>query len=194
MKKLTALSIMAFALSFGFAQFNLSEGSEARFYIDEVLLGNDKTVEGISTDVTGEVSFDLSNPQAASIGTITINAREFLTDDNRRNGAIQRRVLNSNQDEFQFITFAPTSIAGLPEAAAVGDSFDVQITGDLSIKETTLEVIFETSVRVISETELQGLGTTIIKHKDFGLSIPNVPIVASVEEDVRLEIAFTATQ
>lgn len=187
------LGFMLFA-SLAFAQFSLSEGSEARFYIDEVLLGNDKTVIGITPDVTGEISFDLADPQAASIGVITINARDLTTDSDRRNGAIQRRVLNSNDDAFQFITFTPTSIAGLPESAAVGDSFDMQITGDLTIKETTLEVVFETNVTISSETELQGLGSTIINYKDFNLTIPKVPAVASVEDEVKLELAFTATQ
>lgn len=193
MKKLF-LTILILASSVSFAQFNLGEGSEARFYIDEVLLGRDKTVEGITPDVTGEISFDLANPQAASIGTITINARTLETDDSRRTGQLQRRILESNSDEFQFITFTPTSITGLPETVAVGDSFDVQITGDLSIKGTTLESIFAVSVTVSSETQLSGLGSTTILYKDFAISIPSVPLVASVEDEVILEIAFVATQ
>lgn len=193
MKKI-AIGLLVLVFSVSFAQFNLSEGSEARFYIDEVLLGRDKTVEGITPDVTGEISFDLANPQAASVGTITINARTLETDDSRRTGQLQRRILESNSDEFQFITFTSTSITGLPEAAAVGDSFDIQMTGDLSIKGTTLEAIFAVSVTVSSETQLEGLGSTTILYKDFGVSIPSVPLVASVEDEVILEIAFVATQ
>jgi len=192
-KVILSLLFLAFA-SISFAQYTLTEGSEARFTIEEVLFGNDKTVIGVTSDVTGEISFDLSDPASASVGTITVNARDFVTDSDRRNGAIRRFVLNSNDDAFQYIRFEPTSITGLPESASLGDSFDLEITGDLTIKETTLEVVFVTNLSIVSETELQGLGTTTVEYKDFGLSIPDVPAVASVEDSVILEIAFTATQ
>jgi len=191
----TMLTLIAvLLLSPAFAQFSLSEDSEARFTINEVLFGRDKTVVGVTTDVTATLDFDLSNPQAASLGTVTINAREFETDSGNRNGAIRRFILESNQDEFQFISFEPTSISGLPETAAVGDSFDIDITGNLSIKGTTLEVIFTTNVTIASETQVQGLASTVVNYKDFNLSIPKVPSVASVEETVVLELEFTATQ
>ncbi len=194
MKKFLMLITLALFFTFAGAQttYTLSEGSEARFYINEVLLGNDKTVEGITTGVTGEIQFDLANPAAATVGTITINARDLSTDDNRRNGQIQNRILEASKDEFQYITFEPTSITGLPESAAVGDTFNVQMTGNLTIHGMTLEKTFDVAVTVASETELTGLGNATITHQEYELSIPKVPLVASVEDDVRLELAFNA--
>lgn len=171
--------------------FSLSTGSEARFYIDEVLLGNDKTVIGTTPDVTGNINFDLANPQATTIGTIAVNAQTLITDDNRRNNQIKNRILES--DKFPFITFEPLNIKGLPEMLAVGDTFNVQITGNLTIHGVSRTETFEVAVTVVSESELQGLGATTIFHADYNLSIPKVPIVARVEEQVKLEIAFTAT-
>lgn len=191
MKKLV-FSFVLLLGSLGFAQYSLSSASEARFYINEVLLGNDKEVIGVTNLVTGEVNFDLSNPQAATVGTISIDASDLTTDDNRRNGQIRNRILQTS--DFQFITFSPTNLVGIPESLAVGDSFDVEISGDLTIKETTQSVIFLTTVTVVSETELTGLGSTIIKYADYDINIPQVPIVASVEEEVRLELAFVATR
>ena len=52
----------------------VADGSEARFIIDEVLMGNDKTVVGVTSDVTGEITLDPTNPSASQIGVITINA------------------------------------------------------------------------------------------------------------------------
>lgn len=169
----------------------LGEGSEARFSIDEVLLGNDKTVVGVTPNVTGELSFDLANPQAAQIGMISIDARDLTTDDNRRNRQIQNRILNANEDAFQFITFEPTSITGLPESAAIGDSFEVQITGNLTIKDVTREEVFAVTVTV-AENTLQGLGSSTIIYADYGVSVPTVPIVASVSDEVTLELEFVA--
>jgi polyisoprenoid-binding protein YceI len=192
MKQLLILLGLLVTVASAQTTYTLSEGSEARFYINEVLFGNDKTVEGITSDVTGEIQFDLSNPTAATVGTITINARDITTDDNRRNGQIQNRILESSKDEFQYITFEPTSITGLPESAAVGDTFNVQMIGNLTIHGKTLEKTFEVAVTVASETELTGLGTTTVTHQEYELSIPSVPIVAGVEDDVKLELEFNA--
>lgn len=176
-----------------FAQtYSLSEGSEARFYIDEVLLGNDKTVVGVTPKVTGEVWFDLANPQDAHVGVLSIDARDLTTDDNRRNRQIQNRILNAGEDAFQYITFEPISIAGLPGSAAVGDTFEVQITGNLTIKEVTREEVFTVNISV-DDGALQGLGSSIIKYADYNLRIPSVPIVASVSDEVTLELEFVAT-
>lgn len=192
MKQLWVLAVVLLAFAQAQTTYTLSEGSEARFYIDEVLFGSDKTVEGITPDVTGDIQMDLANPSAATVGTITINARTLTTDDNRRNGQIQNRILQSAEDEYQYITFEPTSITGLPETVAVGDTFNVQMTGNLTIRGVTLEKTFDVAVTVASETELTGLGTTTITHQEYELSIPSVPIVASVEDEVRLEIEFNA--
>jgi polyisoprenoid-binding protein YceI len=192
MKKLLIFAVLVVAFAQAQTTYTLSEGSEARFYIDEVLFGSDKTVEGITPDVAGEIQFDMANPAAATVSTITINARTLVTDDNRRNGQIQNRILQSAEDQYQYITFEPTSISGLPETVAVGDTFNVQMTGNLTIRGTTLEKTFDVAVTVVSETELTGLGTTTITHQEFDLSIPSVPIVASVEDEVRLELAFNA--
>ena len=119
--------------------------------------------------------------------------RELATDDNRRNGQIQNRILEASKDEFQFITFEPVSLTGLPETVAVGDTFNIQMVGNLTIHGVANEETFEVAVTVVSETELQGLGATTILHADYALSIPRVPMVARVEDEVKLEIAFTAT-
>jgi polyisoprenoid-binding protein YceI len=194
MKRLLILVSLGLLFTFAEAQktYTLSEGSEARFFVNEVLLGSPKTVEGTTADVTGDIQFDLANPSTAMVGTIQINARDLSTDDNRRNGQIQNRILESAKDEFQYITFEPTSITGLPETAAVGDTFNVQMTGNLTIHGKTLEKTFDVAVTVASETELTGLGSTTITHQEFELSIPRVPLVASVEDNVKLEIAFNA--
>lgn len=192
MKKLV-LALMFYALSFGWAQFSLVEGSEARFYLDEVLLGLDKTVIGVTTEVTGDINFDLSDPQAASMGAISIDASTIATDSSRRDRRIHNHVLVTVEEENQFITLQPTSIIGLPETLAVGDSFEIQIIGDLTISGTTLETTFDVAVTVTSESQLDGLGSAIILHSDFGLSIPSVPSVAFVAEEVKLELAFVAS-
>jgi polyisoprenoid-binding protein YceI len=167
--------------------------SEARFTIDETLLGAPKTVVGSTSLVEGEVTVDLGDYSVTEIGPIQIDARSLTTDDDFRNRALRRQVLQSQEDAYQFILFAPTGIEGLPETATVGEAFEFSVTGDLKIREITQPVTFAVTVTPVSEQELQGIGVATVQRADFDLRIPNVPGVANVSEEVLLEIEFVAT-
>lgn len=164
--------------------------SEARFTIEEVLRGSDTTVVGISSNLAGQIAFDLNNPTAAQIGEILINARDFATDNNFRNRAIANEILLTNT--YEFITFVPKELIGLPDSVTIGQTYDFQIIGDLTIIGETREVIFDATVSPISETELQGAASTTILYDDFGITIPLSQAVSAVNDDVLLEIDFIA--
>jgi polyisoprenoid-binding protein YceI len=177
----------------GAITFQITPGAaEARFLIDEVLMGQDKTVVGVTQQVSGDLTVDPANPAAAQIGEIRIDARDLTTDDDRRTNQLRRNILRSGQDQYQYITFRPTSISGMPAAVAVGETFTFQVTGDLTIIDTTLPVTFDMTVTPVAENTLQGSGAATVRYADFGISIPSVPFVAGVQDDVRLEIDFTA--
>lgn len=166
--------------------------SEARFWIDEVLRGADKTVVGVSDNLGGQIVLDLNNPGSAQIGTILINARDFVTDSDFRNRAIANKILLTN--EYEFITFEPTAISGLPAAIVVGETYPLQITGDLTITDQTREVTFDAEVTPRSENELVGLAKLDILYADFGLVIPLSQSVQAVEDNVLLELDFVANR
>ena len=168
-----------------------SAQSQARYNIFEELRGAPKTVEGVST-LEGSVTLDPANLASASISTITIDARAFKTDSTMRDGAVRRFILGSNNDDYRYITFTPTAISGLPASAAVGETINLQVTGDMKIYETTKPVTFAMTVTATSETEITGSGTTTVLRSDFGLSIPSVPGVANVADEVPLFIDFIA--
>ena len=165
--------------------------SEARFTINEVLRGTPTVVVGRTSNLGGQVALDLANPAGAQVGEIVINARDIATDNEFRNNAIANEILLTN--DFEFITFTPTSVSGLPDAAAIGETYSLQITGDLTITDQTREVTFDSQVTPLSETELQGLAVLDILYADFGLTIPFARSVESVEDNVLLELDFIAT-
>lgn len=170
----------------------VSEQSEARFYIDEVLLGSDKTVVGTTSDVTGAITVDPADPASASVGVIEIDPSTLVTDDDRRTRTLGERILQVAS--YPTITFEPTAVTGLPETVTVGETFDFQVTGNLTILDTTQEETFDMTVTPVSQTEVQGTGTTTILYADYGINIPSVPMVASVEDEVILEIEFVAAE
>jgi polyisoprenoid-binding protein YceI len=70
--------------------------------------------------------------------------------------------------------------------------FNFQIVGDLTVAGTTQSVTFDTTATLDSSDQLTGQAIATVLYPDFNLTIPSVPFVAGVDEDVRLEINFVA--
>lgn len=164
--------------------------SEVSFTLGEILRGVPTAVIGQTDQVAGQIAFDFDDPATAKVGTIQVNARTLLTDNNLRNKAIRNRILFT--DAFEFITFEPTAVTGLPDSISVGDSVEFQITGDLTVRDRTNEVTFAVTATAVSPTRIEGAATTTVMRRNFNLQIPSVSGVADVDEEVILEINFVA--
>jgi polyisoprenoid-binding protein YceI len=183
----------ASAATAGAATFEIvPAASEARFYIDEVLQGADKTVVGTTDQVSGQIAVDPAAPAGARVGTILVNARTLTTDNDFRNRAIKNRILLTNEHEF--VTFEPAAPVGLPEAVAVGDTLTFTLPGQLTVAGNTRETTFEVTLTVAAEDRLEGTATTTIRHADFGLTIPASRQVSAVGDEVVLELQFVAAR
>ncbi len=156
-------------------------------------MGNPNTVKGSTNKVTGAISVTLDNPSNSQIGPIQIDATALHTDSGMRDRMIQRFILQAQQAQFQYITFQPTAVQGLPSKLNTGDSVPVKITGNLKIRDVVKPVTFDTTVTMKSATEMDGDAKATVNRSDFGLQIPNVPTVADVTDDVALELQFVAT-
>lgn len=168
------------------------EQSSVRFIIDEVLRGEPYTVVGTTDQVAGDIAVDPDNPANTEIGTIRVNVRTLTTDSDQRNRALRSFILKSAEDEFEFAEFQPNAVEGLPETVATGETFSFQIMGDLTIAGTTQPVTFDATATLSDETTLMGEAVATVMYPDFNLTIPSVPFVAGVDEDVQLEIDFVA--
>ena len=164
--------------------------SRVRFELDEDLRGQRTTVVGISDQVVGEIGFNLSDLSTAQVGVIQINARTLTTDNNFRNRAIQNEILNTGA--FEFITFTPAAVTGLPASAAIGEEVTFAIDGELTIRDVTRPITFQVIATPVSDEELVGTATTTVSREAFALRIPDVPSVANGEDGVVLTIDFVA--
>ncbi|MBX7254366.1 MAG: YceI family protein [Candidatus Promineofilum sp.] len=167
-----------------------SAASQVRFQLDEDLRGERKTVVGTTDQVAGQISINLADLSQTQVGIIQINARTLATDNNFRNRAIQNEILDTG--DFEFITFTPTAVEGLPASATIGEAVSFSIVGDLTIRDITMPATFNIEATAVSETQITGTATATVNRTDFGLQIPSVPNVANVEEEVELYIDFTA--
>jgi polyisoprenoid-binding protein YceI len=169
-----------------------SNASTARFVVDEILRGSPYTVVGTTNQVAGQVAADLQDIDAAQVGTIRINARTLTTDAEGRNRMLKNQILQTDQHEY--IEFTPQRLVGLPAAATVGQSLTFQMIGDLMIRGTTRETTFDVTVTPVNEDRLEGTATTTITYADWGVTIPQVPSVAGVSDQVALHLDFVAVE
>lgn len=168
------------------------EQSEARFYIDEILAGEEITVVGTTDQVAGDVIVDFGNPASSQIGTIRINVRTLQTDNRFRDDAVRGRVLQSSRDEFEFAEFVPAEIIGLPDSVAVGETVEFEIIGDLTLRDVTRTLTFNATVTVIDDESIAGVANTTFPYRDFNLTVPQPPSVTFIADDVTIEIDFVA--
>ncbi len=169
------------------------EGNEARFFIDEVFLGNEKTVIGTTRRVAGDIIINYTDPSQSQVGTIAVNARTFRTDNQFRDQSIRGQILETAEDEFEFITFTPSELINAPvEPVSVGDTVDFQIVGDLFIRGETNEVIFDASIAATALDRIEGFATTEVLYADYGITINAPQEVTGIGDSVILEIDFIA--
>lgn len=166
--------------------------SSVSFEIDEILGGNPFRVVGVTTEVAGEVLIDFGDPGASQLGTIVINVRTLATDSNFRDRAIRGPILGSSRDENEFATFEPTDIEGFPDSVTMGDQVPLRITGTFSLSGESRPVTFDTEVTVVSADRVEVTGAATVLRSDFGLTIPDVPSVSDVADEILLVIDLVA--
>ena len=171
----------------------IAADSKASFTLEEDLSGVRTTVIGATTELGGSGFVDLANPSNSVIGTIVVNARTLETDNSFRNRALRSQILMSARDEFEFIVFEPRELSDFSaDSIAAGETLSFNITGDLTVTDVTRSVTFAAMVRLDSESQISGSATVNLLHADFGLTIPEVPRVANVTDDVDLKLEFVA--
>ncbi len=171
-------------------ELQLSEGTEARFLIFEELRGEPFTVVGATTEVVGRIRVDRSDLSASQVGEILINARTFATESSNRDRAIRGPILGAEQHEF--ILFRPTSLRGLGGAAEPGGEWSFEMEGDLAVRDIVRPVVFSVVARWGPGDVLEGEAAATVLRSDFDLSVPSVPFVANVADEVGLELKFVA--
>jgi polyisoprenoid-binding protein YceI len=170
----------------------VTDASEARFVIEEVLRGEPNTVVGRTDQIDGSIAVQF-DPARVEIGEFVINVRTIETDDEVRDRTIRTLILESNKDEFEFSTFTPTQVRGVPETIAVGDTLELQVTGDLTVRDVTSTTSFDMTIEIPSESRITGSAATNVTWEEFDITIPYVggnSIVASVADNLDLEMDF----
>jgi polyisoprenoid-binding protein YceI len=144
---------------------------------------------GVTNSVSGQIQADLQNPPASTLGEFTIDISKFTSDSSRRDNAIRNNWLESAR--FPTAVFKPTSIATLPGSYDEGKDYSFQVTGDLTVKETTRPVTFDVTAKLNGNT-LAGKATATILLSDFNVGPISILGVLKTEDQAKLTLEFVA--
>lgn len=161
----------------------------AKFEIDETLYGKPKHVEGITSDVTGQITLNTTNPSLSKVGTFRINARTLKTDEPKRDNTVGRMILKSADPVNEFIIFEATETQDMPVKITEAEQFTFKIPGKLTVAGVTRDVTFQGKA-TLQGGILTGNAESIIKYQDFGMEIPKLKFLAWVDDKVKLSINF----
>ncbi len=163
--------------------------SSASYAVGERLAGQERGVAvGTTTALGGDIII-ASDVAASEIGTIVINVELLKSDNNLRDKRIRHDFLESSH--YRFAEFDPTGISGLPEEIVEGEDYAIEITGDLTLKETTNEETFAGTVRLDDE-QLKATMTAAVLMSTYDIGPISVMALVTTEDEVQLTLDLVA--
>lgn len=168
--------------SVGTFDYEDSTGTFVGFRVDEELSGlGSTTAVGRTPTVSGTVTIDATTVTAV---TIEADMTAVTTNDGRRDDNVQEALETST---YPTATFALTQPIELGTAAASGEAVTVDAVGDLTIHGVTQAVTLPLQAQLVDGT-IVIVGSTEITFSDYGVSVPEAPIVVSAEDTGTLEL------
>jgi polyisoprenoid-binding protein YceI len=181
------------SLSAGTVTYQIvAEESTLSYEVDETFINqNNKlaTAIGVTPQISGEVQIDFETPANSTLGTFTADISQFKSDSSRRDGVIRDRFLESGT--YPLVTFVPTQISGFPENPAEGQEITFKVSGDTTIRETTLPLIFDITA-MLEDDILSGTATTMFLMSDFGFGPISIAGILETEDEVKITFDFIA--
>lgn len=158
------------------------------YRINEVFTGGrDFEAVGRTPAVTGTFTGAGTVIEAVEIAA---ELSELASDSSSRDGQV-RRVLNTSEfPTGTFVLTAPIDVGSIP---AEGETVRVDATGDLTINGVTQTVTFPLDAAIQSGLVIV-VGQIEVLLSDFDVETPSAPIVASVEDDARVEVSLIFQQ
>ncbi len=164
-------------------------GSRASYHIVERLGGLSRTTVGTTEVMAGEIAVNLVDLAASRVGEIVVNVEMFQSDSVLRDKRIRHDYLQSSH--WPFVRFRPTSIEGLDTEFADGTSYDIAITGELTVKETTRTETFAGTV-VVTPDALTAVMSATVLTSDYDVGPINIARLVHTSDEVTLTFEMVA--
>jgi polyisoprenoid-binding protein YceI len=119
----------------------------------------------------------------------TVNLESLKSDRAQRDQFIKRNPLQTSQ--FPNAEFQPTELKLSGTAPTTSGDVKGQLVGTMTIHGVGKPMTFDLDSK-LDGNSIKGTATGNLKITDFGMTLPRVPIVASIEDLGRIQITFVA--
>ena len=148
--------------------WNIKEGSEVGYRVDETISGFATTANGRTQAITGTM---VAEGNTITKGEFTVDMTTFKSDESRRDEQFNTRVMDvATYPTSTFIITQPIDFGAVPPD---GGSVTATATGDLTLHGTTQPVTFD--VQGTFKNGLVGvLGQIPVVFADYGIPAPSL--------------------
>lgn len=161
--------------------------SKARYRVREQLanlsLPNDAV--GETGQISGAIVLLSDGSVDSSASRFVVDMASITSDSSRRDNYVRANVLQTAQ--YPQAVFVPNRVEGLPWPPPESGAVNFQLIGDLTIRSETREVTW-TVTGTVEGVRAVGQALTSFTFADFNLTQPRVPIVLSIEDEIKLEL------
>lgn len=179
----------------GPVKLELAEGSKLRYRVREQLAGISFPSDAVGeTDaLKGAIFFKADGSIDSAQSKLTADLRTFKSDQERRDGYIQQRTLET--EKFPTAEFVPRKTEGLPLPLPMGQQAQVgfQLIGDMTLHGVTKELTWQL-VATLPEGKVSGAARTSFPFETFNMTKPSLARLLSVDDTISLEIEFRAVR
>lgn len=140
---------------------------------------------GKTNQVTGAIVIDAAGRLIPAESNITADLRQLQSDERLRDRFIRDETLQTGR--FPNAEFAAKEIRGLPWPAPTPGELKFQLVGDLTVHGVMRPVTWDV-VASVSGTDVVATATTQTRITEFGMLIPRVLTVVSIEDEITLEV------
>ena len=162
--------------------FEIVEGSQALFKVDENLRGVDVVVALETEEVTGSIDLE------AGTAAVALDLHTLVSDQARRDRYVRERLFPSQP--VATVEFA--GLGDIPDSFFdTGEELAVTLPATVNVNGVDAELEFEITARLDSDEDLVVLGIAEFVWADFGMTAP-VSSIFIVEDEVRAELLLYA--
>ena len=167
----------------------VSEESAARYRAQEELVSIG------ATEAVGETQAIIGTILLGEDGTpllcsrFDVDLRTLQSDEARRDNYLYNNTLQT--ETFPLATFVVASIEGLNGPLTDGQTVTMQLVGDMTLHGVTRPATWDAEVTLNGDT-LTGTASTTFLMEDYAIEEPVVGPVASVDQEIRLEVDISA--
>jgi polyisoprenoid-binding protein YceI len=166
--------------------------SRARYRVREQLAGLDfpSDAVGETTAVTGTLVLGADGSVVAEESSFTVDLTTLKTDNDRRDGYVQRRTLETA--EYPEATMMVQELRDLPYPLPTSGTHSFTLSGELTLHGVTRATVWEVTAD-FGEEAITGQARTSFDFAAFDIAVPSVARVLSVADNIRLELDFRLT-